>query len=105
VAQRARLGFLRRPFAFNEKAAPSAPLLFASSALVPTEAGDPAAEAKAGSALILEEVNRPTVQLASSAASPRALFAEFGSRLLVGELPTDVSGAVAVGADALGERF
>ena len=40
------------------------------------EAEDPAAEAQAGSALILEEVNRPTVQLASSAVSPRALFVE-----------------------------
>jgi hypothetical protein len=71
---------------------------------VPTEAGDPAAEAQAGSALVLEEVIRPTVQLASSAGSPRALFAEFGGRFQVGELPTDVNGAVAVGADALGER-
>jgi hypothetical protein len=78
--QRARLVFLRRPFAYNEKAAPSTPLLCASSALVPTEAGDPAAEAQAGSAPILEEVNRPTVQPASSAASLRALFAEFRGR-------------------------
>jgi len=49
-------------------------------------------------------VIRPTVQLASPAASPRALFVEFGGRFQVGELPTDVNGAVAVGADALGER-
>ena len=38
----------------------------------------PVAEAQAGSALILEEVNRPTFQLASSAASPRALFPRSG---------------------------
>ena len=50
-------------------------------------------------------MNRPNVQLASSAALPRALFAEFEGRLPVVELPTDVNGAVAVGADALGERF
>jgi hypothetical protein len=53
----------------------------------------PAAAAQAGSALILEEVNRPTVQLAFSAASPRSLFVEFGGHLQVGELPTDVNGA------------
>jgi hypothetical protein len=82
---------------------PSAPLLCAPSTLVPMEAGDPAAVAQASSALILDEVNRPT-QLASSAASPRAMFAEFGGRLQIGELPTDVNGAVAVGADALGEH-
>jgi hypothetical protein len=41
----------------------------------------PAAEAQAGSALILEHANRPTVQLASSAAAPRGLFAEFGGLL------------------------
>jgi len=50
-------------------------------------------------------MNRPTVQLVSSAAFPRALFAESGGRLPVWELPTDVNGAVTVGADALGEQF
>ena len=108
MAERARYVFLSRPFPFhyvNEKAAPCAPLLRALAARVLTGAGDPAAEAQAGSALILEEVNRPTVQLASSAASPRALFAEFGSRLQVAELLVDVNGAVTVGADALGERL
>ena len=72
---------------------------------MPTEAADPTAEAQTGSALILEKMNRPTVQLVSSAAFPRALFAESGGRLPVWELPTDVNGAVTVGADALGEQF